>query len=69
MPLEPELQMGYDQNSIPVSAKCSFCGEQMPRDTPRTMNSTNKVAWFAANFRLHVARAHLLVWSGKSRAQ
>ena len=65
----PELQMSHDENSIPVTAKCSLCGEQMPRDTPRIMNSMNKVAWFEAHFRLHVARAHLLVWSGKSRVQ
>jgi hypothetical protein len=57
----PELQIGYDVNSIPVSAKCSLCGEQMPRGTPRIMNSIDNVEWFAAQFRLHVARIHLQV--------
>jgi hypothetical protein len=57
----PELQMSYDVNSIPVSAKCSLCREQMPRGTPRIMNSIGNVVWFAAQFRLHVARIHLLV--------
>ena len=65
----PELQMGYDENSIPVSAKCSLCGEQMPRGTQRIMDSIDNVAWFAAQFRLHVARTHLLVWTGKPRVQ
>jgi hypothetical protein len=57
----PELQIGYDVNSIPVAAKCSLCGEQMLRGTPRIMNSIDNVVWFAAQFRLHVARIHLLV--------
>ena len=69
MPLEPELQMRYDENSTPVAAKCSLCGEHMPQGTPRILNPINNVAWFAAQFRLHVARAHLLVWTGKSRVQ
>jgi hypothetical protein len=36
-----ELQISYDENSIPVSAKCSFCGEQMPqtRHTSRTQST------------------------------
>jgi hypothetical protein len=25
----PELQMSYAPNSLPVSAKCSVCGEKM----------------------------------------
>jgi hypothetical protein len=65
----PELQMNYDGNSIPVSAKCSLCGEQMPQGTPRFMNSIDAVGWFAAQFRVHVARIHLLVWTGKSSVQ
>jgi hypothetical protein len=69
MPPVPELQMSYDENRIPVSAKCSLCGEQMPQGTPRIMNSIRNVAWFAVQFRLHVARTHLLVWTGKPRVQ
>jgi hypothetical protein len=33
-PRTPELQMSHDENSIPVSAKCPLCGEQMPQGTP-----------------------------------
>ncbi len=69
MPLKPDLQMRYDENSIPVTAKCSLCGEQMPQGTPRIMNSIKNVAWFEAQFRLHVARTHSLVWTGQSRVQ
>ena len=34
-----ELRMKYDEISIPVSAKCSMCGEQMPQSAPRIPNS------------------------------
>src|SRR5258708_28133769 len=64
-----ELLMRYDENSLPIGAKCSQCGEQMPQAEPRITNSIDNVAWFAAQFRLHVERNHLLVWTGKSRVQ
>ncbi len=69
MPLLPELQMRYDENSIPVSAKCSLCGEQMPQSTPRITNPIDNVEWFAAQFGLHVAQSHSQAWTGKSRIQ
>jgi hypothetical protein len=68
LPRAPELLMSYDKNSIPVSAKCSLCGEQMPQGSP-VMNPIRDIAWFAAQFRVHVARSHLLAWTGKSRVQ
>ena len=58
MPLMPELQLRYDENSIPVSAKCSVCGEQMPQSTPRITNPIDNVEWFATQFGLHVAQSH-----------
>jgi hypothetical protein len=58
MSLVPVLQMRYDENSIPVSAKCSMCGTQMPQCTPRIMNPIENVGWFAAQFGLHVAQNH-----------
>jgi hypothetical protein len=64
MPLHsPELQMKYDVNSIPVAAKCSMCGEQMPQSTPRITNPIEIVEWFAAQFGLHVARIHPMLTS------
>jgi hypothetical protein len=59
MPLVPVLQMRYDENSIPVSAKCSMCGEQMAQGKPRIINPIENVEWFAAQFGLHVAQIHL----------
>ena len=69
MPLVPELQMRYDENSIPVSAKCSLCGEQMPQAKPRIVVPMDNVEWFAAQFRVHVERCHLQAWAAKSRVQ
>ena len=66
MPQLPELQMSYDENSVPVSAKCSKCGEQMPQSTPRITNPIDNVEWFAAQFRLHVERSHLHAAAGNS---
>ena len=54
----PELQLKYDENSIPVSAKCSLCGERMPQSTPRITNPIDNVEWFAGQFGLHVAHIH-----------
>jgi hypothetical protein len=54
----PQLQMRCDENGIPVSAKCSVCGEQMPQAKPRIVEPTENVAWFAAQFDIHVKRMH-----------
>ena len=69
LPRAPELQLSYDENSTPVSAKCSLCGEKMPQSDPRIRNRVENVEWLAAQFRLHVARIHLEAWAGKSRVQ
>jgi hypothetical protein len=54
----PELQIRCDQNSIPVSAKCSACGEQMPQGKPRIIDPMDNVTWFAAQFDIHLKRMH-----------
>lgn len=58
MPLLPNLQTRYDENGVPVSAKCSLCGEQMPQSTPRITDPIANVEWFAAQFGLHMAQIH-----------
>ena len=58
MPLVPSLQTRYDENGIPVSAKCSLCGEMMPQGVPRITNPIENVSWFATQFGLHVAGIH-----------
>ena len=57
-PRAPVLQMRYDENGIPVSAKCSMCGEPMPQGKPRIMNPIANVEWFATQFGLHLAQDH-----------
>jgi hypothetical protein len=54
----PVLQTRYDENGIPVSAKCSMCGEQMLQGTPRITNPSENVEWFATQFNLHAAQRH-----------
>jgi len=58
MPPAPMMQIRYDENSIPVSAKCSICGKQMPQGKPRITNPIDNVAWFAAQFELHLLQNH-----------
>ena len=58
MPPAPTMQMRYDENSIPVSAKCSMCGKQMPQSEPRITNPIENVAWFATQFDLHLLENH-----------
>ncbi|WP_348262871.1 hypothetical protein P8935_24155 [Telmatobacter sp. DSM 110680] len=71
MPLTPTLQTRYDENSIPISAKCSLCGERMPQGTPRITDPIENVAWFSSQFGLHVAQIHPEIeartWVGKSK--
>jgi len=52
------MQMRYDENSIPVSAWCSKCGVPMPQAKPRITNPIDNVAWFTAQFELHVSQTH-----------
>lgn len=58
MPQILRLQTRYDEYSIPVSAKCSICGEQMPQGKPRIVQPADNVAWFAVQFDLHVTQRH-----------
>jgi hypothetical protein len=58
MPPTPTMQMRYDENSIPVSAKCSMCGKQMPQGEPRLTNPIENVAWFTAQFDIHLLESH-----------
>jgi len=54
----PVLQTRYDDNGIPISAKCSLCGERMLQSTPRISSPIENVEWFATQFKLHTARSH-----------
>jgi hypothetical protein len=53
-----EMQLRCDENGIPISAKCSNCGELMAQAQPRIMNPMENVEWFTSQFALHVAKSH-----------
>jgi hypothetical protein len=55
---KPELQVDYNSNSHPVSAKCSFCGVQMPLMESKGASSAESNKWFAIQFDLHVRQKH-----------
>ena len=62
----PEMQLRCDENGIPISAKCSKCGAQMPPSSPRITNPIDNVAWFGAQFSEHVAQCHPSIEPPKS---
>jgi hypothetical protein len=62
----PEMQLKYDGNGIPISAKCSACGSTMPQSSPRITNPIDNVAWFRDQFSLHVAESHPTIETPKS---
>ena len=57
MPRVPELVIGYDENSHPVAAACSACGEEMLQRDPR-VTSGETIRWFSAQFKFHVECKH-----------
>jgi hypothetical protein len=61
--------MTYDEKGIPISAKCSACGEQMLQCVPRRLDPIDGIAWFAAQLRLHIEQNHLQAWTGGSSVQ
>jgi len=53
-----ELLIEFDENSHPVSAKCSACGVQMPLMESKGASSEESSKWFAIQFDLHVRHKH-----------
>jgi hypothetical protein len=53
-----ELLLEFDENSHPVSAKCSACGVQMPLMESKGASSEESSKWFAIQFDLHVRHKH-----------
>lgn len=47
MPTRPELVIGYDEKSRPMSAACSACGEEMPTGEPRVTSAPELIRWFS----------------------
>jgi hypothetical protein len=58
MPGEPELIIGYDDESRPVAGVCSACGEEMPKCEPHMTTASEIIRWFSTQFVFHVGRKH-----------
>jgi hypothetical protein len=54
----PELIIGYDERSFPMSAICSNCGESMPNSEPMFPTFKENMIWFKAHFDQHLRRWH-----------
>jgi len=58
MKKKPELEIDYNSDSHPVSAKCSVCSDQMPHLESKGASSEDITKWFAIQFDLHVRHKH-----------
>lgn len=54
----PELIIEYDMQLKPIAAKCSHCGEKMPRMESKLISSDEISRWFQIQFQLHKRRKH-----------
>jgi hypothetical protein len=54
----PKLKITYDAKNFPASAKCSACGEEMPRGEVRTAFKGEKLKWLKDQFDLHKTKRH-----------
>ena len=53
-----ELVFRYNSNLFPVGAKCSMCGQEMPRIQRVVPTSAAAILWFAEQFRIHKSQKH-----------
>lgn len=54
---KPKLILTH-QHGVPVSAKCSECGEEMPNGDPRVVTAEDNKKWFAHHFEQHLGKKH-----------
>lgn len=54
----PTAVIVCDVNGVPVSAKCSACGEEMPQGEPRGTTRELSLKWFQQQFALHSRQKH-----------
>jgi hypothetical protein len=52
------LRIVYDAKGFPASAKCSACGEEMPKGELRSPTIGENLRWFKAQFDLHRKQKH-----------
>jgi hypothetical protein len=54
----PELIIGYGDDSEPVEAACSLCGNRMPKPDPPLPDFKDTLAALSIEFRSHVREKH-----------
>ncbi|HUH63021.1 MAG TPA: hypothetical protein VLZ50_08500 [Terracidiphilus sp.] len=54
----PELVIGYDESSRPVSAVCSACGQAMPDHELPVITTDEMIWWFSTQFGFHLECKH-----------
>jgi len=58
MTAKSELVIEYEDRPFPVAAKCTICGEEMPKSEPRANSASETILWFARQFSLHKNQKH-----------
>jgi len=53
-----ELAISYDDDMLPVSARCTHCGERMPKPVEGLEFPADIVLWFSVRFLEHKRRKH-----------
>ena len=56
--MRPELTLQYDSAMLPISGKCSACGEQMPSPPSDPRDNVDAVLWFSHHFLIHRKANH-----------
>jgi hypothetical protein len=52
------LTTTYDDNGRPCAARCSRCGESMPKGGPRVADVEELKKWFQKGFEAHLRQKH-----------
>ena len=58
MTAKSELVIEYEDRPFPVAAKCTICGEEMPKSEPRANSASETILWFARQFSFHKNYKH-----------
>jgi hypothetical protein len=69
MTIRSELVIEYDAKSHPFTAKCTLCGEEMPKADPRVTKASEMILWFARQFTLHKHEKHPPEGANKTAAR
>jgi hypothetical protein len=57
---KPTMEIVYDANRFPLSAKCSACSIEMSAGESGNTSAEENLKWLKAHFNLHVVLSHPL---------